>query len=129
MSAFAHDDAGFGALIEELAASKQLEASLIEKDYWITHALWALHAVGLEVRFKGGTCLSKGYGLIERFSEDLDLQLGPGTSNLSEPPNWRGEKPSHIAKRRAWFDALRSTLSVPGCRVELNQELEDERAR
>jgi predicted nucleotidyltransferase component of viral defense system len=36
--------------------------------------LWALHTQGLEVWFKGGTSLSKGVGLIERFSEDIDLK-------------------------------------------------------
>lgn len=129
MSSFPHDDPDFPDLIAEIAVARRIEAGLVEKDYWITHALWALHAAGLEVRFKGGTCLSKGYDLIQRFSEDLDLQLGPGTSDLPEPPNWRGEKPAHIAKRRAWFDALQSRLSVPGCRVELNAELDDDRAR
>ena len=126
---FPHDDANFGRVLEEVAAARRIEAGLVEKDYWITHALWALHHAGLEVRFKGGTCLSKGYGLIERFSEDLDLQLGPGTSDLPEPPNWRGEKPAHVGKRRAWFDALQSLLAVPGCRVELNGEFDDARAR
>ncbi|MEQ1564795.1 MAG: nucleotidyl transferase AbiEii/AbiGii toxin family protein [Myxococcota bacterium] len=126
---FPHDDPHFDDIVAEVARAKHIEAGLVEKDYWITHALWALHDARLEVRFKGGTCLSKGYGLIERFSEDLDLQLGPGRSDLPEPPNWRGEKPSHVAKRRVWFEALQSRLSIPGCRVELNAELDDERAR
>lgn len=40
--------------------------------------LWALHHSGFEVWFKGGTSLSKGFSLIERFSEDLDLKIEPG---------------------------------------------------
>jgi predicted nucleotidyltransferase component of viral defense system len=39
-----------------------------------TRELWALDAQGFDVWFKGGTSLSKGSGLIERFSEDLDLR-------------------------------------------------------
>lgn len=49
----------------------------IEKDYWVCHLLKNLSkSEYLEnIVFKGGTSLSKAYGLIERFSEDIDLQL------------------------------------------------------
>lgn len=47
----------------------------IEKDYWVTKALHTIFSnkIGQEVVFKGGTALSKCYGIIERFSEDIDL--------------------------------------------------------
>ncbi|MEJ4087385.1 nucleotidyl transferase AbiEii/AbiGii toxin family protein [Galbibacter orientalis] len=47
----------------------------IEKDYWITYALYTIftHEIGKEAVFKGGTALSKCFGLIDRFSEDIDL--------------------------------------------------------
>lgn len=47
----------------------------VEKDYWVTKALSLIFSdgIGKEVVFKGGTALSKCYGLIERFSEDIDL--------------------------------------------------------
>ncbi len=47
----------------------------VEKDYWVTKALHLIISdpIGTEVVFKGGTALSKCYGLIERFSEDIDL--------------------------------------------------------
>ncbi|MDA3892263.1 MAG: nucleotidyl transferase AbiEii/AbiGii toxin family protein [Salinivirgaceae bacterium] len=47
----------------------------VEKDYWVTYALYQIfhNAIGEQVVFKGGTALSKCYGLIERFSEDIDL--------------------------------------------------------
>jgi hypothetical protein len=47
----------------------------VEKDYWVTKALSHIFSdsIGKEVVFKGGTALSKCYGLIERFSEDIDL--------------------------------------------------------
>jgi predicted nucleotidyltransferase component of viral defense system len=47
----------------------------VEKDYWVTKALHLIFSdsIGAEVVFKGGTALSKCYGLIERFSEDIDL--------------------------------------------------------
>jgi len=53
-------------------------AVMVEKDYWICHALWALEGSGAEFWFKGGTSLAKGFRLIPRFSEDLDLVLLPG---------------------------------------------------
>jgi hypothetical protein len=51
----------------------------IEKDFWVC---WTLDALfneleigGPRLLFKGGTSLSKGYGLIERFSEDIDITV------------------------------------------------------
>jgi predicted nucleotidyltransferase component of viral defense system len=49
---------------------------LIEKDYYVTEALRIIAAQWpQQVVFKGGTSLSKGWKLINRFSEDLDLFL------------------------------------------------------
>lgn len=49
----------------------------IEKDFWVTEVLRGVVAaateIGVEVLFKGGTSLSKVYGMIERFSEDVDV--------------------------------------------------------
>ena len=47
----------------------------IEKDYWVTFALYTVfnNPIGKETIFKGGTALSKCFGLIDRFSEDIDL--------------------------------------------------------
>ena len=51
----------------------------IEKDFWVCWTLDALFnelaAGGPRLLFKGGTSLSKGYGLIERFSEDIDITV------------------------------------------------------
>ncbi|MEX1195302.1 MAG: nucleotidyl transferase AbiEii/AbiGii toxin family protein [Dehalococcoidia bacterium] len=78
-----HDADRFAALIGAAAEARGLDPSLIEKDYWAVEALRAVHG-GFEVEvggqvaqirpiFKGGTSLSKAFGLIERFSEDIDL--------------------------------------------------------
>lgn len=61
------------------AASQYLDIKLefVEKDYWITLVLSRLAGskyVDASV-FKGGTSLSKGYNLIERFSEDVDIAI------------------------------------------------------
>jgi len=51
----------------------------IEKDFWVCWTLDALfnelETGGPRLLFKGGTSLSKGYGLIERFSEDIDITV------------------------------------------------------
>src|ERR1700678_793693 len=51
----------------------------IEKDFWVCWTLDALfnglEAGGPRLLFKGGTSLSKAYGLISRFSEDIDITV------------------------------------------------------
>lgn len=55
-----------------------LRPALIEKDYFVTEALREIAKAGQNtVIFKGGTSLSKGWNLIQRFSEDIDLFLDP----------------------------------------------------
>lgn len=59
-------------------ASRGLRPAIIEKDYFVTEALRAVACHGGDrVIFKGGTSLSKGWDLIDRFSEDIDLFLDP----------------------------------------------------
>jgi Nucleotidyl transferase AbiEii toxin, Type IV TA system len=61
-----------------LAASQLgLNEELIEKDFWVTEILRALQYPpdGVHVIFKGGTSLSKGFQLIQRMSEDVDILL------------------------------------------------------
>jgi Nucleotidyl transferase AbiEii toxin, Type IV TA system len=55
-----------------------LNPSIVEKDYFVTEALRRIHLeFGSVVVFKGGTSLSKGWNLINRFSEDIDLYVEP----------------------------------------------------
>jgi hypothetical protein len=58
--------------------AEELRPALIEKDYYVTEALRIIaQTAGNKVMFKGGTSLSKGWNLIQRFSEDIDLFLDP----------------------------------------------------
>lgn len=60
-----------------------LREAIIEKDYFVTEALRIIEQeAGGKVIFKGGTSLSKGWNLIQRFSEDIDIFLDP---NAFEP--------------------------------------------
>lgn len=127
---FVHDDPDFGPLLDIVARETGIAASLIEKDYWVTHTLWALHGSGLDIWFKGGTSLSKGFALIQRFSEDLDLMIQHGSvGGLPEVPNWTSNNKGAVAKRHAFYAALAGVLVVPGVRVELDQSRVDRQAR
>lgn len=103
---FVHQDPDFPDLLRIVAEAQQIAAALVEKDYWVTHCLWALQEVGLEIWFKGGTSLSKGFGLIQRFSEDLDLKLEGGTRALPAVGNWKSKERGPMAERRAFFEAI-----------------------
>jgi len=50
-------------------------AQIIEKDVWVCQILQDLFGMDIPMVFKGGTSLSKGYGLIDRFSEDVDVTV------------------------------------------------------
>jgi len=64
-----------------LATANRLGAPIgnVEKDFWVCWTLKALYhdrpAGGPRLLFKGGTSLSKAYGLIDRFSEDIDVTV------------------------------------------------------
>ena len=65
--------------INEAASRRDVSAIIIEKDFWVCWTLKRLteHAdLAPHLTFKGGTSLSKAYGIIERFSEDIDLTIG-----------------------------------------------------
>ena len=69
----------FQQLILHTAQSKKTEESVIEKDYFVTLLLEKIVMKQPDVIFKGGTSLSKCYKLIERFSEDIDLNIQGNT--------------------------------------------------
>lgn len=56
-----------------------LPAQVVEKDFWVTVVLQAIFSLPIveHLVFKGGTSLSKGWNLIDRFSEDIDLAVDP----------------------------------------------------
>lgn len=114
---FPHQDPEWSQLLRIVADTVGRSIALVEKDYWVTHTLWAIAEQGFEVWFKGGTSLSKGYDLIERFSEDIDLQLESGTSGLTDPVlSWKNMKKGKV-ERDEWFNAIADTLDIPDCTV------------
>lgn len=72
-------------IIEEISGELGVNSAFIEKDWYAVKLIKALSDVefdGYKPIFAGGTSLSKGYELIERFSEDLDFKI-VGTSSLN----------------------------------------------
>ncbi len=69
------DETLFRQAVTATAAQLNIPEIFIEKDYWVTYALHLIfhNSIGKETVFKGGTALSKCFGLIDRFSEDIDL--------------------------------------------------------
>lgn len=65
----------FEQLILRTSESLGIKAEIIEKDHYVTLFLKELVSVSPDIIFKGGTSLSKCYHLIDRFSEDIDLNI------------------------------------------------------
>lgn len=74
---FLHNLSDFKDLLLVVSREKRILPQLVEKDYWIMHCLYGLKKLNLDFKVKGGTSLSKGYGIIHRFSEDIDIRIEP----------------------------------------------------
>src|SRR3990167_11179039 len=60
------------------ADAMKMPFEIVEKDYWVVwilERLFSLDQLKSYLTFKGGTSLSKIYGVIDRFSEDIDLSI------------------------------------------------------
>ena len=74
-------------VVREIAAEMGISPAFVEKDWYAVQVLKAVAAYqddAFQAIFSGGTSLSKGYGLIQRFSEDLDFRC---LAFRSEPGN------------------------------------------
>ena len=67
----------FSTLVTLTAKHFRITPAFVEKDYWITLILHNLSnsPFSNSIVFKGGTSLSKGYRLVNRFSEDIDIAM------------------------------------------------------
>ncbi len=127
---FLHERSDFKALVETVADSEKInDPALVEKDYWIMHAVFGLKQLGLTFELKGGTSLSKGFGVIHRFSEDIDIRIEP-FDELHVDTNPNHEKPQHIESRRVFYEKLRDKVKIPGITaVERDKTYDDETLR
>lgn len=120
------------ALFRNTAAKMGMREAIIEKDFWVCYMLdYLFHRCAWKdnLAFKGGTSLSKAYGLIERFSEDIDLildwrVLGYG---VNEPWEERSNTKQDIFNKEANTKAeeFLSDTFLPAISADLTAELGD----
>jgi hypothetical protein len=110
---FLHEIPEFPALLSILETETSIVAGLIEKDYWIMHSLYGLQQKGFDFEMKGGTSLSKGFGIIQRFSEDIDIQIHPpaGVSVVSDP---KKKNKDAVDSRKNFYDWLNDNIQISG---------------
>jgi hypothetical protein len=126
---FLHARQDFGQLLALVAGERGLDPMLVEKDYWIMHCLWGFQAQGFRFELKGGTSLSKGFGVIHRFSEDIDIRIEP-PDGMDVKTGRNQDKPAHVASRRAYYDELAARIRIPGIDgVERDTQFDDDKMR
>lgn len=119
-NAFLHERSDIRDLYQALSLKIGIFPQIIEKDYWLMHCLWGLKEQGFGLELKGGTSLSKGWGIIDRFSEDVDIKIS--TSAVSNLPIGKNhDKTSQIKARSAYFDKLAQEIAIPGIK-EVNRD-------
>ncbi len=111
-------------LFRAAAESRGVTAGIIEKDFWVCWVLrriYTLTQLPAQIHFKGGTSLSKVFGVIERMSEDVDLVIDrtalgftgakdPATPELSNKARQRLVEEIKISARDFVRDELRPAL-------------------
>lgn len=99
MTEYASDLPDFSDLLRAAAGWKKQATAIVEKDYYLTRALHALCTKhGGQFILKGGTSLTKGWNLLDRFSEDLDILV-------RAEEGWGGNRKDNRLK------SMRDTLS------------------
>ena len=97
--------------IDEAAARRGLAPVIVEKDFWVCWLLGILFQSSFRdaIVFKGGTSLSKVFGVINRFSEDIDLSLAPAFLGLDEP-----DATAALSKGQArkWMERAEATCTA-----------------
>lgn len=110
---YLHNHKDFADLIRIVAGEMKIAPVLVEKDYWIMHCLFGLQQMGLTFELKGGTSLSKGFGIIDRFSEDIDIRIEPPAGmNVSTGRNQ--DKEAQVESRKQFYDWLAKTIKIDG---------------
>ena len=112
-SSYLHNHKDFPDLLRILEDETGILAGLIEKDYWIMHVLHGLTEQGFSFDLKGGTSLSKGYKIIDRFSEDIDIHIkAPAELKVNENP--KNTKAGAVESRKNFYDWLAREIRIDG---------------
>jgi hypothetical protein len=108
-----HNHPQFADLIRIVAGEQGIDPALVEKDYWIMHCLYGLQQLGLAFELKGGTSLSKGFQIVHRFSEDIDIRIEPPVG-MDVKTGKNQTKPAHIKGRSDFYEWLTKTIKIDG---------------
>lgn len=126
---FLHNHPDFPVLIRIVAEKMEVAPVLVEKDYWIMHCLYGLQRLGMAFELKGGTSLSKGFGLIHRFSEDIDIRIEP-PAGMGVKTGRNHDKPEHCEGRKRFYDWLTGTIKINGIHnVQRDRAFDDAKYR
>jgi hypothetical protein len=77
------------------------------------HCLYGLQKMELTFELKGGTSLSKGFGIIDRFSEDIDIRIEPPADRKVKTGR-NQTKPAQVQSRKDFYDWLAQTIRIDG---------------
>jgi len=110
---YLHEHPEFFDLVRVMAGQKKIDPYLAEKDYWLMHCLYGLQQAGYDFQLKGGTSLSKGYGIIHRFSEDIDICITP-PEKLNVRTSKNQDKEKDRQSRKDYYDYLAKNIHIPG---------------
>lgn len=125
MPDYIHNDPEFEDLIHIVSEKRGVHPVLVEKDYWIMHSLYGLSKQGIDFELKGGTSLSKGYKIISRFSEDIDIHI---KTTFGLEVEGKEDKKSVKAARKKFYDVLADEISIDGIiKVDRDYEFDDTR--
>lgn len=126
---YLHHHEDYQDLVRTVAEEKGIAPDLVEKDYWIMHCLYGLAQQGYSFELKGGTSLSKGFGIIHRFSEDIDIRIEPpGGAKVAAGKNQN--KDQHCESRKAFYDQLANEIVIDGIdEVIRDHSFDDEKFR
>lgn len=113
--------------IEQAAIRRSLSPVIMEKDFWVCWLLGILFEseFAADLVFKGGTSLSKVFGVIDRFSEDIDLSLSPQFLNLPEAGTSRTQANKWMAKAEAACGQAVQNLIAPLLEAAIIEALGD----
>jgi Nucleotidyl transferase AbiEii toxin, Type IV TA system len=110
---YLHNHPQFADLIRIVASQRGIDPFLVEKDYWIMHCLYGLQQLGMTFELKGGTSLSKGFQIINRFSEDIDIRIEPPPDQ--DVKTGRNQtSPAQVKTRKDFYDWLAKTIKING---------------
>lgn len=110
---YLHNHPDFPELLRIVGEENSIDPALIEKDYWIMHCPFGLQQAGISFELKGGTSLSKGFDIIQRFSEDIDLRINP-PAEMNVPMGQNQDKPAQRQRRKEFYDWLAQEIRIDG---------------